>query len=74
MYSRCIPVSEPVAEACQDVLHGRNRRTGTPEHPLAGGLITCQFCGQSLTGERIRRKLKGGGVIVRRNCDSWLAL
>ena len=49
-------------DACQDVLHGRNRRTGTPEHPLAGGLFTCQFCGQSLTGERIRRKLKGGGV------------
>jgi site-specific DNA recombinase len=49
-------------DACQDVLHGRNRRTGTPEHPLAGGLIRCQFCGQSITGERIRRKLKGGGV------------
>jgi len=49
-------------DACQDVLHGRNRRTGTPEHPLAGGLFTCQYCGQSLTGERIRRKLKSGGV------------
>lgn len=49
-------------EVCQDLLNGRNRRTGDPQHPLAGGLFTCQFCGQSLTGERIRRKLKGGGV------------
>ena len=49
-------------DACQDVLHGRNRRTGTPDHPLAGGLLRCKYCGQSITGERIRRKLKGGGV------------
>lgn len=49
-------------DACQDVLHGRNRRTGTPDHPLAGGLLRCNYCGQSITGERIRRKLKGGGV------------
>src|SRR5262245_40262973 len=49
-------------DACQDVMNGRNRRTGNPEHPLAGGLFQCAFCGQSLTGERIRRKLKGGGV------------
>jgi site-specific DNA recombinase len=49
-------------DICQDVLGGKNRRTGTPEHPLAGGLIRCAFCGQSITGERIRRKLKDGGV------------
>jgi site-specific DNA recombinase len=49
-------------EACQDILHGRNRRTGHPEHPLAGGLFRCAYCGQSITGERIRRKLKSGGV------------
>ncbi|MFH1919167.1 MAG: recombinase family protein [Planctomycetota bacterium] len=49
-------------DACQDVLNGRNRRTGTPDHPLAGGLFRCAYCGQSITGERIRRKLKGGGV------------
>ena len=49
-------------EACQDVLHGRNRRTSSPQHPLAGGLFSCRYCGQSLTGERIRRKLKGGGI------------
>jgi site-specific DNA recombinase len=49
-------------DACQDVMNGRNRRTGKPEHPLAGGLLRCEFCGQAITGERIRRKLKGGGV------------
>jgi site-specific DNA recombinase len=49
-------------DACQDIMNGRNRRTGTPDHPLAGGLFRCAFCGQSITGERVRRKLKGGGV------------
>ncbi|MCX7424663.1 MAG: recombinase family protein [Planctomycetia bacterium] len=49
-------------DACQEVLIGRNRRTGTPDHPLAGGLFRCEYCGQSITGERIRRNLKGGGV------------
>ncbi len=49
-------------DACQDVLNGRNRRTGTPEHPLAGGLFRCAYCSQAITGERIRRKLKCGGV------------
>ncbi len=55
-------IDRSVFDACQDVMHGRNRRTGNPEHGLAGGLFTCQFCGQSITGERIRRKLKGGGI------------
>jgi hypothetical protein len=49
-------------QACHDVMHGRNRRTGAPQHPLAGGLFQCAYCGQSITGERIRRKLRGGGV------------
>jgi site-specific DNA recombinase len=49
-------------DACQDVLHGRNRRSGRPQHPLAGGLFCCAFCGQSITGERIRRRLSGGAV------------
>ena len=49
-------------DACQDILCGRNRRTGSPDLPLSGGLFRCAFCGQSITGERIRRKLKGGGV------------
>ncbi len=49
-------------DACQDLLNGKNRRTGNPEHPLAGGLFRCAFCGQSITGERIRRKLRSGAV------------
>ena len=49
-------------DVCQDVLHGRNRRTGSPSHAYAGSLFTCAYCGQSITGERIRRKLRGGGV------------
>lgn len=49
-------------DLCQDILHGKNRRTGKPEIPLSGGLFTCAYCGSTVTGERIRRKLKGGGV------------
>jgi site-specific DNA recombinase len=49
-------------DLCQDILHGKNRRTTMVEHPLAGGLFKCAHCGQSITGERIRRKLKSGGV------------
>lgn len=55
-------IDRPTFDACQDILNGRNRRTGAPQHPLAGGLFRCAYCGQSITGERIRRKLKGGGV------------
>jgi site-specific DNA recombinase len=49
-------------DTAQQVLHGRNRRTGAPNIPLSGGLFRCALCGQSMTGELIRRKLKGGGV------------
>lgn len=55
-------IDRSVFDTCQDVMHGRNRRTGKPESPLAGGLLRCAYCGQSITGEHIRRKLKGGGV------------
>ena len=47
---------------CQDILKGRNRRTGASDTYLAGGLFRCRICGFAITGERIRRKLKGGGV------------
>jgi DNA invertase Pin-like site-specific DNA recombinase len=50
-------ITRTTFDACQDVLHGRNRRTGKPAHPLAGSLFACAFCGQSITGETIRRKL-----------------
>ena len=49
-------------DRCQDVLHGRNRRTGNPALPLSGGLFECAHCGQSITGELIRRRLRDGNV------------
>ena len=48
--------------ACQEILHGKNRRTGKPDIPYSGGLFRCAHCGGAITGERIRRKLSGGGV------------
>lgn len=51
-------------EKCQDVLNGRNRRTGSPNLALSGGLFRCACCGRAITGERIRRRLKSGGVNV----------
>lgn len=57
-------VDRIVFETCQDLLNGKNRRTGNPEHALAGGLFRCAYCGQSITGERIRRRLRGGGFRV----------
>jgi hypothetical protein len=51
-------------ERCQDILLGRNRRTGNPSHAYAGGLFHCAFCGSLITGEKFRRNLKGGGVRV----------
>ncbi len=47
-------------EACQDLLQGRNRRTGNPEIMLSGGILRCACCGFAMTGERIRRKLRDG--------------
>lgn len=49
-------------DACQAILNGKNRRTGSPEIPLSGGLFRCACCGQSITGERIRRRLRSGDV------------
>ena len=52
-------------QTCQDVLSGKNRRAKPQVNmPLSGGLFTCQHCGAFITGERIKRKLKGGGVRV----------
>lgn len=47
-------------QACQDVLHGRNRRTSRPEIMLSGCVLRCGCCDQAITGERIRRKLRDG--------------
>ncbi|MEZ6071170.1 MAG: recombinase family protein [Pirellulales bacterium] len=49
-------------DACQDVLSGRNPRTGAPQHPLAGGQFRCGYGGQSTTAERIRRKFENRDV------------
>ena len=49
-------------ESCQNILNGRNRRISTVHHPFAGGLFRCEYCGQAITGELIRRKLKDGGI------------
>ena len=50
-------------EACQDVLHGRNRRReGNPEFLYSGGLFRCAHCGFAMCGEHIRRKLRSGGI------------
>ena len=55
-------IDRELFDACQAILHGRNRRTGSPEHPLAGGLFRCAHCGQSITGERIKKVLSDGTV------------
>ena len=58
-------VEHHVFKACQDVLSGKNRRTnGLSDAPLAGSLFRCAYCGQSITSELIRRKLRRGGVRV----------
>jgi site-specific DNA recombinase len=49
-------------DQCQDVLCGRNRRTGKPRLAFAGGIFSCAYCGHAITGEVIRRKLRGGSV------------
>jgi DNA invertase Pin-like site-specific DNA recombinase len=55
-------IDRAIFDACQDIMNGRNHRTGNPEHAYAGGLFTCAFCGRAITGERIRRKLRAGGI------------
>ena len=40
-------------QACQDILKGRSRRTGKPEHPCAGGeKLPGQRLPQAATGQR----------------------
>ena len=49
-------------QLCQDLLSGKNRRTGKPTIPYSGGLFRCAHCGRSMIGEKIRRRLLDGGV------------
>ncbi|MFW5732361.1 MAG: recombinase family protein [Planctomycetota bacterium] len=51
-------------QICRNLLKGKNRRTRRQTHALANGLFLCDHCGSMITGERIRRKLKSGGVRV----------
>ena len=55
-------IARELFDVCQDILHGRNRRTSAPAIPLSGGLLRCAHCGAAITGEHIRRRLRRGGV------------
>lgn len=55
-------IDRELFDACQAILQGKNRRTGSPDHALAGGLFRCTHCGQSITGERIKKRLADGTV------------
>lgn len=55
-------IARETFDTCQDILHGRNRRTCDADHPYAGGLFACAYCNSLVTGERIHRKLRHGGV------------
>ena len=56
-------VDTKVFQKCQDILHGKVRhRPGGQGAPLAGGTFRCSYCGQSLTGETIRRPRKDGSI------------
>jgi site-specific DNA recombinase len=54
-------IDRSLFDMCRDIMHGKNRRTGNPSLAYSGGLISCAYCGQAITGEKIVRKLKGGG-------------
>jgi len=49
-------------QMCQDLLTGKNRRTGKPIIPYGGGLFRCAYCGRAMVGEKIRRRYRNGRV------------
>lgn len=51
-------------ERCQNILKGKNRRTGNPEILFSGGILRCAYCGSAMVGECIRRKLRSGGCNI----------
>ncbi len=57
-------VDRQTFQLCRNILKGKNRRTFRLAHTFANGTLLCQYCGSMMTGERIRRKLKGGGVRI----------
>jgi len=54
-------INRATFDACQDILNGRNRRTGNPDIAYSGGILRCAYCDFAMTGELIRRKLNNGG-------------
>jgi len=59
---RCrVLIDRKLFDTCQDILKGKNRRTGSPDIMLSGCLLRCACCGFAITGEQIRRKLRNGG-------------
>ena len=55
-------ISHDLFAACQAILHGRNRRGTHPNLPYSNAVFRCAHCGSAATPERIRRRLRGGGV------------
>ena len=61
--SKLMPlVTRELFQRCQNILSGRNRRTGKPVIPLGGGSFRCARCGAAMTGELIKKALAGGAV------------
>ena len=54
-------INRTTFDTCQDILNGRNRRTGNPDIAYSGGILRCAYCDFAMTGELIRRKLNDGG-------------
>jgi hypothetical protein len=54
-------IDRQIFDRCQDILQGKTRRLGVANLAYSGELLTCAHCGQSITGEKIKRKLKDGG-------------
>ena len=55
-------VSRDLFGCCQDILHGKNHRYRRANMSYSGSLFRCAYCGQSITGEIIRRKLRYGSI------------
>jgi hypothetical protein len=53
-------IDRQIFDRCQDILQGKTRRLGVANLAYSGELLTCAHCGQSITGEKIKRKLKDG--------------
>ncbi|MCL2649135.1 MAG: recombinase family protein [Phycisphaerales bacterium] len=58
------PLIDPeLFQQCQDIIKGRNRRIGKSDLELAGGLIRCSHCGQSISGEKHTQTRSDGSTV-----------